>query len=92
MDTYGLIGHKLSHSFSPEYFKEKFRKKGIVADYKLFEIDDISVFPEIIEANPDLVGLNVTIPYKRSMSQFMDKIDNSVNVTGSLNTIKISKN
>ncbi len=89
MDVYGLIGKNLSHSFSPEYFKEKFRKLGINAEYKLFDIDDIEEFPEIIENNPNLVGLNVTIPYKRSLGRYMDNIDNAVQITGSINTIKI---
>ncbi len=91
MDTYGLIGKNLSHSFSPEYFKEKFRRLKINAEYKLFEITDIEEFPEIVAQNPNLKGLNVTIPYKRSMKQYMDKIEDPVHISGSLNTIKFLK-
>ncbi len=91
MDIYGLIGKNLRHSFSPVFFEEKFRKSGINAEYRLFEIEDPDEIPRIIEDNPDLRGLNVTIPYKRSVSRYMHKVDKSVQITGSLNTIKISR-
>ena len=89
MDIYGLIGKNLSHSSSPEFFQEKFRQLGIHADYKLFEFDNIDDFPDFIKNNPDLKGVNVTIPFKRSLGQYMDQIDNPVQITGSINTIKI---
>ncbi len=89
MNQYGLIGKNLTHSFSPEYFKQKFQKLKIDAEYKIYDIDDIEEFPDIIASNPSLIGLNVTIPYKRSLGSFMNSIDNSVNITGSINTIKI---
>ena len=75
MDIYGLIGKKLDHSFSPKYFEEKFRKMNINAEYRLFEINDPEEIPGIIHDNPDLKGLNVTIPYKRSVNSYMDDID-----------------
>ena len=89
MDTYGLIGKNLSHSFSPDYFKKKFQNLGIKADYKIFELNDITEFPKLIANNTDIKGLNVTIPYKRSVSQFMDLVDETVKRTGSINTVKI---
>jgi len=92
MDIYGLIGEKLAHSFSPDYFNKKFQKLGIDAEYKLFELKSFDEFPEFIANNPNIVGLNVTIPYKRSLGRFMDTTDNSVDLTGSINTIKITKN
>lgn len=89
MDIYGLIGKNLSHSFSPDYFNKKFQKLGIDADYRLFELKDAQEFPEFIANNPNIKGLNVTVPYKRSLGQFMDFIDEPVNITGSINTIKV---
>ncbi len=91
MDIYGLIGKNLSHSFSPDFFKEKFRQMDISADYKLFEFDNIDDFPNFIKNNPDLKGLNVTIPFKRSLGQYMDHSNNAVQITGSINTIKIER-
>lgn len=89
MDIYGLIGKKLDHSFSPKFFEEKFRKMKINAEYRLFEIDDPEEIPKIIIDNPDLKGLNVTIPYKRSVSSYMHELDKTISLTGSINTIKI---
>lgn len=91
MKTYGLVGKNLSHSYSPEYFKEKFRRLRIEADYKLFEINEAEQFPEIIVNNPDLVGLNVTVPFKRSLESYMDFVDDPVHISGALNTIKIQR-
>ena len=89
MELYGLIGKKLDHSFSPDYFSKKFRKMNLDADYRLFEIDTISELPEIIQENKNLRGLNVTIPYKKDVLQFLDKMDNNAKQVGSVNTIKI---
>lgn len=91
MDIYGLIGKNISYSFSPDYFKGKFRKLGIDADYRLFDLDDIEEFPELMADNPGIKGLNVTIPYKRSLGRFMDIIDRPVHITGSINTIKVAR-
>jgi len=89
MDVYGLVGEKLSHSFSPDFFNNKFRKLGIKSEYKLFELQSSDNLPELIADNPDIKGLNVTIPYKRAVARFMDYIDKPAMLTGSINTIKI---
>ena len=91
MDIYGLIGKNISHSFSPDYFNEKFKKLGINAEYRLFELNDINEFPELITNNPEIKGLNVTSPFKKSLGQFMDFIDDPVDVTGTINTIKVER-
>ena len=74
MTTYGLIGYPLGHSFSRKFFTEKFEKEGIDAQYLNFEIPSIEEFPEIIKNNPELRGLNVTIPYKQQVMQYLDEI------------------
>ena len=89
MDIYGLIGKNLEHSFSPDYFNKKFRRLKIDAEYKIFELDTIEEFPNLIATNPEIKGLNVTIPYKRAMWQFVNFLDEPVNITGSTNTINI---
>ena len=63
MDKYGLIGIPLGHSFSVSFFNEKFANENINALYINFEIPQIDVLPEILASNPELKGLNVTIPY-----------------------------
>jgi len=89
MDVYGLIGKSLSHSRSPEYFNKRFKDKGIDAEYRLFEIDTIDEFEGIIQDTPNLKGLNVTIPYKRSFGHMIDELSSEVRKTGALNTIKL---
>lgn len=73
MDIYGLIGYPLGHSFSISYFNEKFQNEGIDAVYNNFEIPTIEDFPEVVDTNPDLRGLNVTIPYKEQVIKYLDE-------------------
>ena len=67
MKKYGLIGYPLGHSFSRNFFNEKFQSENINAEYINFEIPTIEDFPKVISGNPDLAGLNVTIPYKEKV-------------------------
>jgi len=90
-NTYGLIGKKLSHSFSPAYFKKKFEVLGLDAEYLLFELDNISKLPALLNQYPGLKGLNVTIPYKVEVLPFLDELEAGAAQTNSVNTIRISK-
>ncbi|WP_319503897.1 shikimate dehydrogenase family protein [Bacteroides graminisolvens] len=92
MQKYGLVGYPLKHSFSIGYFNEKFSSEKIEAEYINFEIPDINNFPEIIEANPNLHGLNVTIPYKEKVIPFLDELDKQTAAIGAVNVIKIIRN
>lgn len=76
MDKYGLVGFPLKHSFSRKFFSEKFEREKLDAEYLNFEIPNIGMFPQIITANPELKGLNVTIPYKEKVIAFLDELDN----------------
>ncbi|AVM51646.1 shikimate dehydrogenase [Bacteroides zoogleoformans] len=89
MQKYGLIGYPLRHSFSIGYFNEKFKAENIDAEYINFEIPKISNFIEVIEENPDLCGLNVTIPYKEQVIPFLDELDKDTAKIGAVNVIKI---
>jgi len=87
---YGLIGFPLGHSFSRNYFTQKFQEEGLQDySYKNFEIENISLFPDILKNNPDLKGLNVTIPYKEKVIKYLDKLDESAKRVGAVNVIKI---
>ena len=88
---FGLIGKKLSHSFSKSYFEEKFLKLNLSNySYSLFEINDISELKNIINSTSKLKGLNVTFPYKESIVPFLDEIDKEAEEIGAINTIIIS--
>lgn len=89
MDKYGLIGYPLKHSFSVNYFNEKFNSEGINAEYVNFEIPSIDELPDIIRNNPDLKGLNVTIPYKEKVISYLDEVDKDAQAIGAINVIKI---
>ena len=91
MDKYGLIGYPLGHSFSRDFFNEKFRNEGIDAEYVNFEIPDISRFPEILTENPDLRGLNVTIPYKEKIISYMDALSEEARQIGAVNVVRVSE-
>ena len=71
---YGLIGYPLGHSFSAAFFNKRFHDDGLNAEYRNFEIPDITMFPDII-ADTYIKGLNVTLPYKQQVIPFLDKLD-----------------
>ena len=72
---FGLIGYPLSHSFSKRYFSEKFQRESIInSAYELFEIKTIHELSEVLK-QPNLRGLNVTIPYKQQVMQYVDTLD-----------------
>ncbi|WKN32859.1 shikimate dehydrogenase [Porifericola rhodea] len=91
-DLYGLIGYRLSHSFSRKYFSDKFQREHISnAEYGLFELEDIQELPELLEEQPEIRGLNVTIPYKQQVMRYLDELDGSAKKVGAVNTIKFLK-
>jgi shikimate dehydrogenase len=90
MDKYGLIGYPLVHSFSIEYFNEKFRSEGIDAIYENFEIPSIDDILEVVDTNPNLKGLNVTIPYKEKVIPYLDSLSPEARAIGAVNVIKVS--
>ena len=91
MTTYGLIGYPLGHSFSRQFFTEKFAKEGIDAQYLNFEIPSIEEFPNIIASHPELLGLNVTIPYKQQVMQYLDEISPEAKAIGAVNVVRCQR-
>ena len=89
MLTYGLIGYPLSHSFSKRFFTAYFEKESILAEYLNFEISDLSMLPEVIQKNGELIGFNVTIPYKEAIIPYLDSCDPRAAAIKAVNTVKI---
>jgi len=88
---YGLIGKSLSHSFSKQYFDKKFVADNISgASYTLFEIATIEDITAILDTD-NLVGLNVTIPYKESVIEYLTQLDEVAAKVGAVNIIKLSQ-
>ena len=90
MDKYGLIGYPLGHSFSISYFNDKFSDEGIDAKYENFEIQSIDQLQEVLDTNPNLRGLNVTIPYKEKVIEYLDNITPEAQAIGAVNVIRVS--
>ncbi|MBC7923916.1 MAG: shikimate dehydrogenase [Ferruginibacter sp.] len=91
MNLYGLIGYPLTHSFSKRYFTEKFSREGIRdSAYELFELPDIAALPGLLATQPNLRGLNVTIPHKQAVIPFLDHLDESARKVGAVNVIKLA--
>ena len=74
MKNFGLIGYPLTHSFSKQFFENKFAKENIDASYENYELECIDHFPELFN-QVSFNGLNVTIPYKESVIPFLDELD-----------------
>ncbi|MEO8820922.1 MAG: shikimate dehydrogenase [Ginsengibacter sp.] len=90
MKTYGLIGRSLGHSFSEKYFSEKFQKENIQdCQYRNFEIGDLQKEIPVLKNNPELKGLNITIPYKTDIISFIDETSDECRQINACNCVKI---
>lgn len=89
---FGLLGKNIEYSFSRGYFANKFTNENIGnCHYTNFDIPTITDFPRIIKTNPNIVGLNVTIPYKQEVIPFLDELHSEAESIGAVNTIKVFK-
>lgn len=87
--AYGLIGFPLTHSFSPGYFKNKFAAEDTDAIYTAYPLSSAALFLPWLKEHPQLLGLNVTIPYKEAIIPFLDEMDMAANTIGAVNCITI---
>lgn len=87
---FGLIGQTVSHSFSKSYFDEKFFREGLRDHhYELFPLTNIGEIENLIKNTKGLSGLNVTIPYKEQVIEYLDEVDPAAKKIGAVNVIKI---
>lgn len=86
---YGLLGHPLGHSFSRGFHTERFARLGIDAVYENFDLATIDRFPALIQREPMLCGLNVTIPYKQQVMSYLDELSPLAERIGAVNVIKV---
>lgn len=89
MDKYGIIGYPLGHSFSRAFFTEKFQREHIDAEYVNFEIPSADMLPGIVQANPNLRGLNVTLPHKEAVIPMLDELSDEAKEIGAVNVIRV---
>ncbi|GAA4070118.1 shikimate dehydrogenase [Flavobacterium cheonanense] len=89
---FGLVGKNITYSFSKKYFTEKFSKELFDdCTYENFDIPTIEEFPNVLKENPDLKGLNVTIPYKEAIIPFLDTMSDKAFRIGAVNVIRFTK-
>lgn len=88
MKCYGLIGYPLGHSFSAGYFTKRFSVEGIDASYDNYPIESIELLSTIL--SPQMVGFNVTIPYKEQVMCYLDEIDTQAQEIGAVNCVKVT--
>jgi shikimate dehydrogenase len=92
MRLFGLIGYPLGHSFSASFFKKKFNEEGIEeAEYRNFPLEDISAFRTLLNTEPALIGLNVTVPYKQDIIPFLDTLSPTAEAIRAVNTISFRR-
>lgn len=88
MRLYGLIGESLKHSYSEKFFTEKFKQEKIAdARYFLFPMKNIADFQSLVQRY-QFSGLNVTVPFKKSIMSYLDALDEDAVRVGAVNTIK----
>ena len=90
MNTYGLLGYPLGHSFSRKFFTEKFAREGIDAEYINFELPSLDGYRELLRAHPNLRGHNVTIPYKLQIIPFLHQLSPEAAAIGAVNVVKVT--
>lgn len=89
MDKYGIIGYPLGHSFSRAFFTEKFQREHIDAEYVNFEIPSADMLPGIVQTNPNLRGLNVTLPHKEAVIPMLNELSDEAKEIGAVNVIRV---
>ncbi len=85
---FGIIGNPVKHSLSPILHKYWFEKYNIDADYSIIEANDEDL-PKIIKKLEDGIfsGFNVTLPFKQKIINYVGRIVNDAELTGSVNTL-----
>lgn len=92
MKNFGLIGYPLTHSFSKKYYDAKFERERITGvDYQLYAIEAITEFPQLIAADPLLMGVNVTIPYKIAVMDYVHHLSPEAEAIAAVNCIRVDR-
>ncbi|NOR33198.1 MAG: shikimate dehydrogenase, partial [Bacteroidales bacterium] len=91
MRQFGLIGYPLGHSFSASFFAKKFKEEGIDAKYSNFPLEGIADFKALVKKEKDLVGLNVTVPYKQVIIPYLNSLSYTAEAIQAVNTISFRR-
>ena len=91
MRLFGLIGYPLGHSFSASFFGKKFKEEEIDAEYRNFPLERMVDFKALLNREPGLAGLNVTVPYKQEIIPFIDSLSTTAEAIQAVNTISFRR-
>lgn len=89
---FGLLGYPLGHSFSVTYFSRKFENEGLDCEYRNYEFEHIGEALTLLQFIPGLRGLNVTIPHKKTVIPYLDRLSPQARSIGAVNVIRIHSN
>lgn len=84
--VFGLLGKSLKHSFSEQYFNDKFNRLHRAYRYQNFEMEQIEQF-ESLKKRPQIQGLNITNPYKEAIIPYLDGLSEEAQKVGAVNTL-----
>ena len=88
MKKYLVIGNPIKHSLSPKLHNYWIKKNNIEAVYDKKQINESDIESIIYELkNEKIKGINVTVPFKKSVIPFMDELSSEANESQSVNTI-----
>ncbi len=90
---FGLLGRNISYSFSRGYFTEKFTKLGLTDhSYVNFDLPKIEDITDVVKNTDELVGFNITIPYKEAIFPYLSEVDAKAKEIGAINVVKVQQN
>ena len=94
MKKYLVIGNPIEHSLSPlihNYWMKKYRLIDSVYEKRKVEEKDLENIVKEIK-DDEIIGMNVTVPFKKLIIPFLDELDIFAKNTQSVNTVKKVKN
>ena len=88
MKKYLVIGNPIDHSLSPKLHNYWFKKNNIDAVYEKKLLNEVDIKDIIFKVKKELInGVNVTVPYKKTVIPFIDELSPEASASESVNTI-----
>lgn len=84
---YGLIGHPLAHTLSPQIHRQIMKESGINGTYHAYDVVPNEFEGKIVKLIKKLDGFNITIPYKEAVIHFLRSIGDREKKLGAVNTV-----
>ena len=93
MKKYLVIGNPIEHSFSPKLHNFWIKNNNINAIYEKKKLDNNELEKLFLEIREEkIAGINITVPFKKSVIPFIDLLSDEANQTQSVNTVYLENN